>query len=123
MKNKQNALFKTIVLILITIISATHTFAQEETMVDVVIGCSKYVTDCASNAISLALEHNVMDEEHFSDYPEGYNPIAMGEIDPWEAYNALQAEKMDRAMAEEAQRAWQEHYEPQPDISDRVIKP
>ena len=47
----------------------------------------------------------------------------MGEVDPWEAYRAQQEEEMDRAMAEEAQRAWQEYNEPQPDISDRIIKP
>ena len=81
MKNKQNALFKIIVLILIMIISATHVFAHEETSVDAIVGCSKYITDCANNVISLALEHTAMDEEHYSDYPEGYDPITMGEID------------------------------------------
>ena len=30
---------------------------------------------------------------------------------------------MDKAMAEEAQRAWQEQFEPQPDISDHTLKP
>ena len=63
MKNKQNALFKIIVLILIMIISATHVFAHEETSVDAIVGCSKYITDCANNVISLALEHTAMDEE------------------------------------------------------------
>jgi len=67
-----------------------------------------------------------MDEEHYKGYPEGYesyDPIAMGEIDPWEVYRDMQEDAMDRAMAEEAQRAWQDYNEPQPDISDRIIKP
>ena len=51
------------------------------------------------------------------------DPVGMGEVDSWEAYHAMQAEEMDRAMAEEAQRAWLEYNEPQPDISDGVIKP
>ena len=58
--------------------------------------------------------------------PDGYDPddpVAMGEIDPRDVYNAQQAEEMDKAMAEEAQRAWQEQFEPQPDISDHTLKP
>ena len=54
-------------------------------------------------------------------YPDGYDPddpVAMGEVDPRDAYYEQQAEDMDRAMAEEAQGAWQEQYEPQPDFSD-----
>ena len=51
------------------------------------------------------------------------DPVVMGEIDPRDVYNAQQAEEMDKAMAEEAQRAWQEQFEPQPDISDHTLKP
>ena len=59
-------------------------------------------------------------------YPDGYDPddpVATGEIDPRDVYNDQQAEEMDKAMAEEAQRAWQEQFEPQPDISDHTLKP
>ena len=51
------------------------------------------------------------------------DPVATGEVDPEAAYNAQQAEEMDRAMAEEAERAWLQQNEPQPDISDQIIKP
>ena len=51
------------------------------------------------------------------------DPVATGEVDPEAAYNAKQAEEMDRAMAEEAERAWLQQNEPQPDISDQIIKP
>ena len=98
---------------------------------DALLGCCKCITDCANNAILFATEtltsvSTGTHEDYYSDYPEGYDPydpIAMGEVDPWEAYRAQQEEEMDRAMAEEAQRAWQEYNEPQPDISDRIIKP
>lgn len=60
-------------------------------------------------------------------YPEGYDsddPVGMGEVDPWEAYEDMQAEEMDRAMAEDAMRAWEEYNEPiEHDISDEIIKP
>lgn len=62
-----------------------------------------------------------------SGYPQGYDtddPVAMGEVDPWEAYNAQQAEEIDKALLEEAQRAWQEYDDTPPDdISDHLIKP
>ena len=51
------------------------------------------------------------------------DPVATGEDDPEAAYNAQQAEEMDRAMVEEAERAWLQQNEPQPDISDQIIKP
>ena len=95
---------------------------------EAVFSCCKCVADGANNAINrvselLALESNEIDEDLYSDYSEGYDPIAMGEVDPLEAYRAQQAEEMDRAMEEEARRAWQEYNEPQPDISDGIIKP
>ena len=128
---KQIALFRIIAFIMIVNLSVVHAFAQENAITNAIIGCSKCITDCAINAISLASEtlpseSTAINEEYCSDYPEGYDPndpIAMGEVDPWEAYRAQQEEEMDRAMAEEAQRAWQEYNEPQPDISDRIIKP
>ena len=51
------------------------------------------------------------------------DPVATGEVDPEAAYNAQQAKEMDRAMAQEAERAWLQQNEPQPDISDQIIKP
>ena len=116
-------------IILLVMITLGFTFlghAQSKEIKGVLLGCCKCLTDCANNAISLASESVVMDGERYSDYPEcydPYDPISMGEVDPWEVYREMQEEEMDRAMAEEAQRAWQDYNEPQPDISDRIIKP
>ena len=101
---------------------------MSDCIAEAVLSCCKCVADGANNAMSWASESltsdsNEIGEDLYSDYPEGYDPIAMGEVDPWDAYRAQQAEEMDRAMAEEAQRAWQEYNEPQPDISDGIIKP
>lgn len=102
--------------------------AMSDCIAEAVFSCCKCVADGAYNAVKWASESltsgsNEIDEDLYGDYPEGYDPIAMGEADPWDAYRAQQAEEMDRAMAEEAQRAWQEYNEPQPDISDGIIKP
>lgn len=90
---------------------------------EAVFSCCKCVADGANNAINWTSETNEIYEELYGDYPEEYDPIAMGEVNPREAYRAQQAEDVDRAMAEEAQRAWQEYNEYQPDISDGIIKP
>ena len=74
----------------------------------------------ASGSADYALAQDVLG--YHDDYDPD-DPVAMGEIDPRDVYNAQQAEEMDKAMAEEAQRAWQEQFEPQPDISDHTLKP
>lgn len=128
MKRKRNACTRVILIILIVICCNVPAFAMSDWIAEAVFRCCKCVADGANNAInwaskSLTSESNEIDDNLYSDYPEGYDPIAMGEVDPWDAYRAQQAEEMDRAMAEEAQRAWQEYNEPQPDISDGIIKP
>lgn len=128
MKKKRNACTRVILTILIVIYCNAPAFAMSDWIAEAVFSCCKCVADGANNAInwaskSLTSESNEIDDNLYSDYPEGYDPITMGEVDSWDAYRAQQAEEMDRAMAEEAQRAWQEYNEPQPDISDGIIKP
>lgn len=129
MKKNCNTCTRVILAIIIFLYFATPSVARSENVAEVVSGGCKHIEDCTNNAIRLALESAAMEEELYSGYPKGYDPydpIAMGEVDlvdPWEAYRAQQEEEMDRAMAEEVQRAWQEYNEPQPDISDKIIKP
>ena len=128
MKKKRNACTSVILTILIVLCCNALAFAMSDWIAEAVFSCCECVADGANTAInwtseSLISESNEIDEELYGDYPEGYDQIAMGEVDPWDAYRAQQAEEMDRAMAEEAQRAWQEYNEPQPDISDGIIKP
>lgn len=56
------------------------------------------------------------------DYPEGYDPddpVGMGEVDP---YSAMEPD-IDEIRKQEAMDAWEEYNQPEPDISDRVLKP
>lgn len=128
MKKKLNACTRVILTILIVLCCNAPVTAMSDCIAEAVFSCCKCVADGAYNAVnwtseSFIADSNENDEDLYSDYPEGYDPIAMGEVDPWDAYRAQQAEEMDRAMVEEAQRAWQEYNEPQPDISDGIIKP
>ena len=57
-----------------------------------------------------------------SEYPEGYDPddpVAMGEVDP---YAAMEPD-MDEVMKQEAMDAWADYNRPEPDLSDRILKP
>lgn len=56
------------------------------------------------------------------DYPEGYDPddpVGIGEVDP---YAAMEPD-IDEIRKQEAMDAWEEYNQPEPDISDRVLKP
>lgn len=68
-------------------------------------------------------EQQYLDDVGYSEEHVSNDPISRGEIDLRNLYNAQQADEMNKALADEAQRAWEEYNEPQPDITDRIIKP
>lgn len=87
---KQDTVFRIIAFIMIVSICPVNASAQENAITSAIIGCSKCITDCANNVISLTSdtltsESTEIDEEYYSEYPEGYDPydpIVMGEVDP-----------------------------------------
>ena len=67
-------------------------------------------------------KEEVVSENDSYTFPEGYDPddpVAMGEVDP---YAAMEPD-VDEIMKQEAMDAWAEYNEPEPDLSDRIVKP
>lgn len=88
---------------------------------DATIGIAFDAIQYTSEAISIEKEEG---KEYLQDsgYPEGYDPddpVAMGEVDP---YAAMEPD-VDEIMKQEAMDAWAEYNQPEPDLSDRTLKP
>lgn len=96
---------------------------ESESVVQIINGGSSVASETARQVVNeYEAKQAFIERQRELGYPDGYdptNPIANGEFSA-EDWAEMQQEEAMNSLAEDA---WREYNEPEPDISDRTIKP